>query len=586
MEKMKIGFIVRGKDNSAKSLYVKDGQLCFGGNYDNDSIVTAYVANGLGFLTSRKRVIDIVRILPANDGVAICSILNRKYLSSNPSKLDRAEGVAFNKVKIDSWETFKVLPLNSNPTWLDAYFEIVHNHNTTLAFDLIEEGVEIEIPILTFLLTCHPKKLIDTELAKRIQKPKFLDCLLKIAGGNYLITPLLVSLTQKHRHSSPIKIGVDRDIYGRVPDVRNPWLIINSALRRLIKKTSKCCIVATARNEGIYIVEWVAYHLLLGFDKIFLYTNNNQDESLDLLREMHELGLIQLIESDVGSGGNAQVKAYSHALLAPPEVSSHEWCAFIDVDEFITYDKHKFLSLSDYLDWVGGTGADVIALSWVLAANPITSNDWIEQPVTIRNRKASPFQSNLIKCIVRPESAVTSGPHYPISTTGCELVAVNAERTRYISERSDTPTDITKCQSPTFNNAYLYHYELKSFPELIWKYSRNRGNYSAITEDICLNDQFLSRIGHFRKCIERENSPNIELAVNSEALSHTISDFMTKGRMNILLDRVREATRQRYDKLLAHLPHHLEHNIDRENPYDISAANWIESEFILHSKTT
>lgn len=584
MEKMKIGFLIRGKGDTAHALYTKKGQLCFGVDYTSDSVVTVYVEHGVGFITSSKKVIDIVRIIPAVGGIAICSMLNRKFLSANPSKFERTDGVAFNRVKIDSWETFKISPVETNPNWLDNYFDIVKNQNTTLGFDLIEAGHEIDIPVLTYLLTCHPKKIIDIELSKRIAKPRFLECLLTIAGGNYLITPLLKDLTQPRRDKTPLKIGMDRDIYGRVPDIKNPWLIINTAIRKHIKKTKKCCIVATARNEGIYIVEWVAYHLLLGFDKIFLYTNNNQDESLELLREMHDLGLIQLIESDVGPGGNAQVKAYSHALLALPEVSSHEWCAFIDVDEFITYDQDKFLSLSNYLDWVGGTDADVIALSWILAGNPVASNDWIDRPVTLRNRKVSAFQSNLIKCIVKPESAVTSGPHYPISTSGCELVAVNSERDRYVSERSAAPTDITKCKSPSFENAYLYHYELKSFPELIWKYSRNRGNYSAITEDICLNDQFLSRVGHFRKCIERPDSTDIKLAIKPEALVCEINAIMNRGRLTTLLERVREATRQRYDKLLAHLPHHIENNVNKDNPYDISAATWIKTEFISPAK--
>lgn len=577
---MKIGFLIKGREDAAHALYSKEGKLCFGADYTSDSVVTAYVDNGLGFLTSAERIIDVVRISPAKNGIAVCSLLNRKFLSANPSKLDKVEGVAFSKVIIDSWETFKIHPVQSTPNWLNAYFDIVHNKNTNLAFDLLEAGFNIDIPILTYVLTCHSKKVIENELSKRITKTQFLKSLLKTANGNYLITPLIKNLTEDRGNNSPIQIGVDRDIYGRVPDIKNPWLIINTAIRRQIKKNRKCCIVATARNEGVYIVEWVAYHLLLGFDTIFLYTNNNQDKSLPLLREMHSLGFIQLIESDVGPGGNAQVKAYSHALLALPEVSSHEWCAFIDVDEFITYDKDKFASIADYLDWVGGTGADVIALSWILAATLTESNDWIDRPVTLRNRKASPFQSNLIKCLVKPETVVTSGPHYPISANGCELAVVNSERNRYISERSGNPTDITKCQTPTFHNAYLYHYELKSFPELIWKYSRNRGNYSAINEDICLNDQFLSRVGHFRKCIERLDAPNIKLTINPEALELKMVSIMNQGRMAGLMEQVMQATRLRYDSLLAHLPHHLESNVNKNDQYDIAAATWIKSNFI------
>ena len=36
----------------------------------------------------------------------------------------------------------------------------------------------------------------------------------------------------------------------------------------------KSCIVAIARLESPYIIEWIEYHLKLGFDKIVIYDNN------------------------------------------------------------------------------------------------------------------------------------------------------------------------------------------------------------------------------------------------------------------------------------------------------------------------
>ena len=39
------------------------------------------------------------------------------------------------------------------------------------------------------------------------------------------------------------------------------------------------CIVAIAKNEELYLEEWVKYHFNLGFDKIFICDNNDLDNN-------------------------------------------------------------------------------------------------------------------------------------------------------------------------------------------------------------------------------------------------------------------------------------------------------------------
>lgn len=576
---MKLGFTVRSKDGSSL-LYARDDKLTCGTKSSDEDHVHLYLHNDTGLFVNRNRITHVVRIKKQGDFVSICNLETRQVLSSNPRDKDIPGSTSFSRDQVGDWELFEIHPTTPAPSWIEFYFEALTTNSLSLVFSIIESGRDIEPPFLSYMLTRTSKAILDHEISKRLSSTDFLEGLLRIAGGNYLITPLIRDLLGKPATPTPTVIGVDRDIYGRVPDVRNPWVILNCALRKKIRKRAKSCIVATARNEGVYIIEWVAYHLSLGFDKIFLYTNNNQDGSLELLRSLHSHGFIELIESDVGPGGNAQVKAYSHALLATADVNRFEWCAFIDVDEYISYDNDRFLSLNDYLEWVGGTGADVLALSWVLVANTVISEDWTTTPVTQRLTRTSPFQSNLIKCIVRPESALTSGPHYPISSSSCDMPIVNSERKRYANERLDSPSDITRCLSPTFKNAYLYHYELKSFPELIWKYSRNRGNYSALTEDINLNDQFLSRIGHFRKCIDNGSSPLVKLSVHPQTLLVAIHKILAHAPINSAYAQVVDATAERYEKLLDYLPVFLEDNVSTDNVYDIKARDWITSEFL------
>jgi hypothetical protein len=42
----------------------------------------------------------------------------------------------------------------------------------------------------------------------------------------------------------------------------------------MVGNEMKVAIVCIAKNEDLYLEEWVNYHLKLGFDRIYIYMNN------------------------------------------------------------------------------------------------------------------------------------------------------------------------------------------------------------------------------------------------------------------------------------------------------------------------
>lgn len=97
-------------------------------------------------------------------------------------------------------------------------------------------------------------------------------------------------------------------------------------------KIGLCCIACLEDN---YIDEWIDYHLMLGFDQIFIYQNNWRAK---LKKHYSNVHLIQF------DGINKQRSAYKHCLINHSEL---DYIAFWDVDEFLymknLYDIHKFL---------------------------------------------------------------------------------------------------------------------------------------------------------------------------------------------------------------------------------------------------
>ncbi len=89
------------------------------------------------------------------------------------------------------------------------------------------------------------------------------------------------------------------------------------------------------RNEGIYLVEWIAHCRAIGFERIFLYTNDNTDGSSGLLQLLHRQGVIRLIENRFVPGLHPQIKAFEHSLHFLHELRDYEWVAYLDADEFL-----------------------------------------------------------------------------------------------------------------------------------------------------------------------------------------------------------------------------------------------------------
>ena len=132
----------------------------------------------------------------------------------------------------------------------------------------------------------------------------------------------------------------------------SPAQWINMFLLRQTPVTRRLAVVVTMRDEGLYILEWIAHYRALGIDTIIVYSNDNLDGSDLLLRKLAEQGVITYVENrmDVGEAHHPQRKAYAHALHFLPELWEHEWVLFIDSDELLVMAPHYGLSARSLID--------------------------------------------------------------------------------------------------------------------------------------------------------------------------------------------------------------------------------------------
>ncbi|MEP2889221.1 glycosyltransferase family 2 protein [Tateyamaria sp.] len=132
--------------------------------------------------------------------------------------------------------------------------------------------------------------------------------------------------------------------------------------RTLPKGSSGNVIVGCMKNEGPYIIEWVAYHRAMGVDNFLIYTNGCEDGTSELLDRLQDMGVLQHRSNDGWKGNSPQQYALNQS-LKEPLIKNADWIIHIDVDEFMNVRTGNG-TLQDFFDAV--PDATNVAMTWRL----------------------------------------------------------------------------------------------------------------------------------------------------------------------------------------------------------------------------
>ncbi len=105
----------------------------------------------------------------------------------------------------------------------------------------------------------------------------------------------------------------------------------------------KFTLATCVRNEGPYLLEWVAHYKLLGFDRIVIFSNDNDDGSDALLAALAKAALIEWRPRTLAAGESPQLSAFrslSKELFKNPDTLEDYLCWF-DCDEFLILKEHS-----------------------------------------------------------------------------------------------------------------------------------------------------------------------------------------------------------------------------------------------------
>ena len=152
------------------------------------------------------------------------------------------------------------------------------------------------------------------------------------------------------------------------------------------KGRGRCAIVTTMKNEGPFILEWLAYHRAIGFDDIIVYTNDCTDGTDTMLQMLERKGICQWRENRFQE---MDLKP-QHAALQSAEqedvIKKAKWATCIDVDEFVN------IKVGDgTLDalFAAVPDANMIAMTWRLFGNGDV-HEYVDGPITEQFLRCAP----------------------------------------------------------------------------------------------------------------------------------------------------------------------------------------------------
>lgn len=177
--------------------------------------------------------------------------------------------------------------------------------------------------------------------------------------------------------------------------------------------SEKVALVSCMRNEGLFLLEWVAYHQGLGFDAILVVTNDCTDGSDILATRLAECGHIVHIDHTV-LPPNVPQDAGMDLALDWLRDNGFTWVLHIDSDEFLLID-HGDGKIQALLQDLGK--ADVVPIPWRTFGDNGLSNWNPGQSVLNAFTRAEPEAEPGItkfKCLFRVNSFAHATDHNPL----------------------------------------------------------------------------------------------------------------------------------------------------------------------------
>lgn len=233
--------------------------------------------------------------------------------------------------------------------------------------------------------------------------------------------------------------------------------------------------ILTIKNEGAFLLDWVAHHRAIGFDHILAFSNDCSDGSDAMLDRLAALGGLTHVPNpgpwEEGPQWAALRKAADH-----PDYARADWAMVIDIDEYLNIHTgdHSLEALITACD-----RADAIPVTWRMFGNAgvVAQGD---RPITEVFTRAAPavlhwpWRALMVKTLFRTQAFRKPGVHRPKGPVGPVRLSDPGLGQRLFSAPGQDHTRV----------AQINHYALGAMEDYIVKCDRGRANREGAAFDM------------------------------------------------------------------------------------------------------
>ena len=250
-------------------------------------------------------------------------------------------------------------------------------------------------------------------------------------------------------------------------------------------------LVAAMRNEGPYILEWVAYHRSIGFTDVLICTNGCVDDSPALVDRLQALGLAVHIRNDVADGEEAQLSGYAlaekHQALAQAD-----WAMVLDADEFLNIHVGRG-SVHDLIEAVPDATAflvnwRVFGSSGHMTWQPGLVSERFTRGAPLTNGVNHPFKTLFTRLDAYHCKLLAHQPRFPVDDRGSRLRYVDGAGRVLPDYFFDESRDCFLQSEPgsvSWALAQVNHYNTRSREDYLVKHQRSNGLNAKWDRDAC-----------------------------------------------------------------------------------------------------
>lgn len=183
------------------------------------------------------------------------------------------------------------------------------------------------------------------------------------------------------------------------------------------------CLFVNARDEK-HIREWAAHHLLIGFDRIFIFDHKSKVPLKKVFKNFDKR--VKIIDvSNLNDGVKLTLMAKA---ITISNFFKMDWMIYLDADEYIIL--NKYINIKDLLSIYNH--ADSLGINWLFFGSNYLKKD--PDGLIIENYTRSDlFLNDHVKTFVRPSKILrTSGnPHYYVMINNDRYFGINNARLRH-----------------------------------------------------------------------------------------------------------------------------------------------------------